>query len=122
MITIIFLSLSALAGIYFYVCIGFMILHFEQMVKRDADDKPYNTVYERLIWKVMLKMSSKDGTLLSIRKQPAFIKRNEQIKNMIVALWPCISVAEVINHYLSHKNHDEPSEKKNDIQKKQDEQ
>lgn len=93
----------ALACIFIYICIGFMQLFFERVITKDADEKSYTTVYQRLLWKHSGVIGRKYPDCKFSRKHPEFIKFEETLQTIVVSFWPVFAVAEIINHYIIHK-------------------
>jgi len=104
--TIIIIIASVLFGIaclFIYVCIGFMQLFFERVITKDAEDKSYTTVYQRILWKKSGQIGMKYPEYQFSRKHPEFIKYENKLQNIIIAFWPVFAVAETINHYITHR-------------------
>ncbi len=92
----------ALTCIFVYICIGYMQLFFERVITKDAEEKSYTTVYQRLLWKQSGVIGRKYPDFEFSRRHPEFKKYEETLQMIVISFWPVFAVAEIINHYISH--------------------
>lgn len=107
---IILAVVTALALLYLYISIGFMISFFEKMVRSDEEGDSYATVFMHMLFKKSGEIARKYPGTVNTRNHPDYQKYQEFLQNIIISFWPLFAMAEMINYFHTQKEKEKRKE------------